>query len=391
MTVKTAKRMEGIAPFHVMDILAQAKAMEAAGQDIIHMEIGEPDFTSPEPTILEGKEALNNGATHYTPSLGLPELRKAIARYYQVRFHIDIDPECIVVTPGASGALQLVLGTLVNPGDEVLLTDPGYPCNRHMVNLFGGVPQSIPLESGNGFDLNADMVKPRLTDKTKALMVATPSNPTGRVLTKEQLLDIHKVVSADDNRALIVDEIYQGLRYDDHDFTAASFEADNLFVINSFSKYFGMTGWRVGWVIAPKHFVGAMERLAQNIFLAASTLGQHAALAAFNSETTDIIEERRLIFAGRRDFLYQSLTELGFDIAVKPEGAFYLYADISRFSGDSMTFAQQLLQKAGVAVTPGIDFGEHNANRYIRFAYTTGLERLEEAVERIRRFIQTEA
>lgn len=383
-----ADRMKDIEPFHVMDILSQAKAMQAKGESVIHMEIGEPDFVSPEPIIKAGREALAKGCTQYTPSLGLPELRQAIARYYAVRYHIEVDPDCVVVTPGASGALQLVLGVLVNPGDEVLVTDPGYPCNRHMVSLYGGVAKSIQLNAENGFDLTSNMVSNALTIKTKALMVATPANPTGRILSEAVLTDIHQAITDNGDTALIVDEIYQGLRYDAHDYSAAALPSENTFVINSFSKYFGMTGWRLGWVIAPKAYVGAMERLAQNIFLAAPTMSQYAALAAFYSETTDIIEERRLIFAGRRDILFDGLTSMGFEIAVKPEGAFYLYADASRFTNDTMEFARNLLKETGIAITPGIDFGEHNAKQYLRFAYTTGIEQLEEALIRLQRFLQ---
>ena len=277
-----AKRMQAISPFRVMEILARARAMEAKGRDIVHMEIGEPDFVSPQPAIDAGIASLRAGLTHYTAAAGLPALREAIAAYYAQRFGVSVDPAHIIVTPGSSGALQLVLGSLVNPGDEVLLTDPGYPCNRHMVSLFGGVPVPIAVTADDGFAVSPRQLRDAMATRTRALMLASPANPTGNLIGVGDLRDLNAVLRRNAQAVLICDEIYQGLQYDSEPETALALGDDNVVVINSFSKYFGMTGWRVGWAVAPGWLVEPMERLAQNIFLAAPTPAQHAAVAAFS-------------------------------------------------------------------------------------------------------------
>ncbi len=378
--------MAGIEPFHVMDILAQAREMDARGRNVVHMEVGEPDFPSPQPVIDMGIQSLQQGKTHYTPALGLPALRQAISDYYLSRFQVQVDSSRIVITPGASGALQLILGALVNPGDKVLMADPGYPCNRHMVRLFGGEAMLLGVKASHDFTLANDQVIRHWDRRTKALMVATPANPTGRLLSLRQLQFLYEAVRAPDGM-LIVDEIYQGLVYDQPVETALKLGQDNLFVVNSFSKFFGMTGWRLGWVVAPPEYVSALDRLAQNIFLAAPTVAQYAALAAFQPETQRILEQRRKVFQERRDYLYDALVNLGFRIQGKPEGAFYLYADVSAFSDDSFEFAGRLLDQAAVAITPGRDFGNFRADKFVRFAYTTDLERLKLGVERIAAFL----
>ncbi len=379
--------MAGIEPFHVMAILARARELEAQGREVIHMEVGEPDFPTPEPVVEAGHKALAEGKTHYTPALGLPALREAIAGWYGERFGVAVEPGRVVVTPGASGALQLVLAALVDPGEKVLMPDPGYPCNRHLVRLFEGEAVSLGVKASQGFALANDQVIRAWDERTRALMVATPSNPTGRVLGLDQLRFLYEAVRAPGG-FFIVDEIYQGLVYGVPEVTALSLGTEALFVINSFSKFFGMTGWRLGWLVAPEPLVPALDRLAQNLFLAAPTLSQHAALAAFQPATLEILEARRRRFRKRRDYLYQALTGLGFRIEGLPEGAFYLYADVSAFTDDSFGFCRRLLEEAGVAVTPGLDFGSFRAERYVRFAYTTGLERLERGVERIERFLR---
>ena len=383
-----SQRMRNIAPFHVMRILARAREMEAQGHDIVHMEIGEPDFVSPLPVIAAAETSLQSGQTHYTPAAGLPALRGAIADYYQRRFAVTVDPHRIIVTPGASGALQLVLGVLVDPGDRVLVTDPGYPCNRHMISLFGGVPVSIPVTADAGFAVTPPALRSALRNGAKALMLASPANPTGNVIGLDALRTLNGELNKSAQAVLICDEIYQGLQYEAPVETALALGQDNVIVINSFSKFFGMTGWRVGWVVAPEALVEPMDRLAQNIFLAAPTPSQHAALAAFSEPGMEILEQRRQEFCKRRDFLYTAVSELGFAVGARPSGAFYLYADAGKFTDDSMRFAGELLETAGVAVTPGHDFGRHLAERHIRFAYTTGLDRLTEGVERVRRFIR---
>lgn len=380
-----ARRMADIAPFYVMDVLARARALERAGRSIVHMEIGEPDFATPAPVVEAGVRALRAGHTHYTPATGLPELRAAIAEFYRVREGIAVDPACVVVTPGASGALQLILGVLLDPGDEVLMADPGYPCNRHFVRMYEGVTVAMPVDAGTGYQLTAERVAARWTPRTRAVLLASPSNPTGAVIAPDELRRIAALVEARGG-ALIVDEIYQGLVYDGRAETALHMPG-TVFVLNSFSKYFCMTGWRVGWLVAPERFLPAIDRLAQNIFLAASTPAQHAALAGFEPATIEILERRREEFRARRDFLLPVLRGLGFDIPFTPQGAFYLYADCSRFTGDSHTFCLDLLDRAGVAVTPGLDFGRHRPERHVRFAYTTAIEQLRLGVERLREYL----
>ncbi|HOP17103.1 MAG TPA: aminotransferase class I/II-fold pyridoxal phosphate-dependent enzyme [Gammaproteobacteria bacterium] len=386
-----AKRMQAISPFRVMEILARARAMEAKGRDIVHMEIGEPDFVSPQPAIDAGIASLRAGLTHYTAAAGLPALREAIAAYYAQRFGVSVDPAHIIVTPGSSGALQLVLGSLVNPGDEVLLTDPGYPCNRHMVSLFGGVPVPIAVTADDGFAVSPRQLRDAMATRTRALMLASPANPTGNLIGVGDLRDLNAVLRRNAQAVLICDEIYQGLQYDSEPETALALGDDNVVVINSFSKYFGMTGWRVGWAVAPGWLVEPMERLAQNIFLAAPTPAQHAAVAAFSPASMEILEARRREFEIRRDFLFDAVRNLGFVVNEKPRGAFYLYADAAGFTDDSAGFARELLESAGVAITPGLDFGGNRPERHVRFAYTTALDRLETGVERLRAFLRAGA
>jgi len=380
--------MQGIAPFRVMEILAHARSMEAQGRDIVHMEIGEPDFVSPSPVIAAAQAALRAGHTRYTPAAGLPELREAIAGYYEQRFGISVDPHRIIVTPGASGALQLVLGVLVNPGDRVLVTDPGYPCNRHMVSLFGGVPISLPVTMDSDYAVAPQALAGAMREEIRALMLASPANPTGNLVGLQALQALNAQLCKQPDAMLICDEIYQGLQYDSKPETALALGSDNVVVINSFSKFFGMTGWRVGWVVAPKAMIEPMERLAQNIFLAAPTPAQHAALAAFGAENMDILHQRRDAFHSRRDFLHAAISEIGLSVGQLPAGAFYLYANVKKFTDDSMKFSRELLNVAGVAITPGADFGSREAERHVRFAYTTGLDRLSDGVERLRRYLR---
>ncbi len=384
-----AARMLDIQPFHVMDVLARARALEAEGRSIIHMEIGEPDAATAAPIIQAGIAALQAGYTHYTPALGLPALRVAIADFYASRYGIAIDPARVVVTSGSSGALLLAMGVLLNPGDEVLLADPGYPCNRHFVRFVEGRAVNIPVTAQTRFQLQAAHIAQHWSARTRVALVASPANPTGMLLSKDELSALHTAVS---ERAgtLIVDEIYHGLTYGCEAETALSI-SDDIFVINSFSKYFGMTGWRLGWMIAPEAYVPALDRLAQNLFLAAPTPAQHAALAAFQPETLALLEQRRAEFAQRRDYLLPALRQLGFDLPLAPEGAFYLYAGCSTFTQDSRQFASELLEQAGVAITPGLDFGSFQSDMHVRFAYTTALPKLEQGVERIAQFLRSGA
>jgi aspartate/methionine/tyrosine aminotransferase len=372
-----------------MALLARARELEAGGRSIVHMEIGEPDFTTPQPVVDAGVCALQRGLTHYTPAVGLAALREAIAADYRHRFGVDVEPRRILVTPGASGALQLILAVLVDPGSQVLLSDPGYPCNRNFVLLYGGEPVSVPVDANQQYQLSVDAVEKVWSDRTRCVMIASPSNPTGTVIPGDTLEDLLQRVRHHGGH-LIIDEIYQNLCYGEQPQTALAL-GDDLFVINSFSKYYGMTGWRLGWLVAPDAFIEPLDTLAQNLFLAAPTPAQHAALAAFLPETQAILEQRRLEFQRRRDFLLPALRGLGFDIPVEPAGAFYLYADCSRFTADSFAFANALLEVAGVAVTPGIDFGRNKAAQHVRFAYTTSLDQLEQGVERIAGYLGSQS
>lgn len=379
----TARRMAQIAPFHVMALLAKARELEAAGHSVIHMEIGEPDFPSAAPIIEAGQRALAAGRTNYTAANGLPELRQAISEHYKQQYGVTVPARRILITPGASGALQLATALLINPGDRVLLADPGYPCNRHFVRLVEGEPVSIAVGAETSYQLTAELVERYWNQRTTAVLLASPSNPTGTLLAAHDLAEI--IATAEGHGGhVIMDEIYHGLVYGSTLQTALAY-SEQAFVVNSFSKYYGMTGWRIGWLVVPEAYVSAAEKLAQNIFLAASTPAQYAALAAFSTEAQAIFEVRRLEFQARRDFLLPAVRELGFNIPVIPNGAFYLYADCSAFTDDSYAFALRLLDEARVALTPGLDFGENQPQRYVRFAYTSALPQLAAGVERLRK------
>jgi aspartate/methionine/tyrosine aminotransferase len=381
----TARRLADIEPFRVMAILAQARAMQAAGRDIIHLEVGEPDFPTPEPIVAAGVAALRAGYTHYTPALGLSQLRAAIADYYAQRYAVDLRAERIAVTPGASGALLLAMAALFNPGDEVLLADPGYPCNRHFARLVEAVGVGVPVGPESGFQLTAELVERHWGARTRGVLVANPGNPTGTLIPAAELRAIHDAVRRRGGW-LIVDEIYHELIYASDEPSAAAL-GDDVVVINSFSKYFLMTGWRLGWLLAPAWLMPEIDKLAQNFYLAAPTPAQYAALAAFSAETRTILEANKTELHRRRDFLSPELARLGFGLPCQPDGAFYIYAEISAFADDAERFAAKLLDKVGVAITPGADFGRHGAGTHVRFAYTTSLERILEATERIGEFL----
>lgn len=387
--MKLAQRVSNIQPFHVMALLARAKHLQAQGYDVIHMEVGEPDFDTPAPIVAAGIEALKQGKTHYTPAAGLPILREVIARYYGERFGVDVSPERVLITTGASGALGLVTAALFNPTDRVMLADPGYPCNSNFLHLIGARPQCVPTGVETRFQLTAALAEMHWKDDTAGVLVASPSNPTGTLLDLQALGDLHEVTRERD-AVLLVDEIYQGLTYGVESATALSLPhaGEDVVVINSFSKYFGMTGWRLGWVVAPETLVPALDKLAQNFYLAAPTPSQYAALAAFTPETMTLLEARRNELHARRDYLLQALPALGFSIPVVPDGAFYIYCDVSALTTDSFAFCEDLLEKAYVAVTPGKDFGQQDAGRYLRIAYTAPIPRLQEAVARIASHLQ---
>lgn len=376
-----SRRALDIQPFHVMELLRRARELEAEGRDIIHMEVGEPDFPTPQPIIDAATRFLAGGDVHYTGAMGLPQLREAISRFYRERFSAEVPAHRIAITPGASGALMLALAATTDPGDEWLLPDPSYPCNRQLIRAFEGITKPLPVDADTRFQPTSEHVRAAWSPRTRGLMVATPSNPTGTLLSQSELTALRTEV-IQRKGALIVDEIYQGLTYGVESSTALS-HMDDVFVVNSFSKYFGMTGWRLGWLVAPESHVRVIEKLAQHFFIAASTPAQHAALAAFEPGTLDMLEARRAEFAERRATLLPGLRKLGFEVATEPQGAFYIYADVSKLCDDSETLARRFIEEAGVATTPGLDFGEHDPRRFLRLAYTTRKERLIEAIERL--------
>jgi aspartate/methionine/tyrosine aminotransferase len=376
-----ANRLKDIDPFRVVQVLDRAKELEAQGQDIIHMEAGEPDFSSAEQIIKAGQASLGRGETYYSQAAGIPVLRETLSKFYRQEYGVDVDPRRIMITPGASGALLLIAALLINPGDGMLMTDPGYPCNRHFLRLVEGEGQLVPVGPQDRFQLNASKAQQYWRHNTIGAMVASPANPSGEILTREELADLF-AFTQQKKGYLVVDEIYHGLSYDE---PASSIleVTDQAFVINSFSKYFGMTGWRLGWLVAPEHAVSELEKLAQNLFISMSTMAQFAALAAFKSDTRAVLDARREEFARRRDYLLPELRRLGFDIPHAPAGALYIYAGISNFSNNSSEFCLKLLEEHGIAITPGADFGDHLSDQHVRFAYTTSMDRLQEAVARL--------
>jgi len=389
-TPSISKVASAIQPFHVMKILAQAKALEAAGQEIIHMEIGEPDFASLHCIHQAANQAVEQGLTHYTPTMGLPALRHKLANFYQSFYQAEVSPHNIMITPGSSTALQLVLTAILNPGDKVILADPAYPCNRQFVNLLYAELLAIPVSHETQYQLNLELLKQNWQDGIKVVMVASPSNPTGTVIEQTELVAMAEFL-AKKNVYFIVDEIYQGLVYNrpaesilaNHDLP------DNVIVINSFSKFFGMTGWRLGWTVAPNHLMPILDRLGQNLFLAAPTPSQYAALRVLDSDALSELEQRRQTFENRRNALYQAMLDEGFTLKTLPQGAFYLYWDVSDFTDNAQQFCSDLLQNTGVAITPGKDFGMFNADTHVRLAYTTDEENLKRAVKKITEFVHS--
>jgi len=383
---RLASRMEGIEPFHVVVLINRAKELEAQGRSIANMVVGEPDAPTPPLIAAAGIRAIEAGRISYTSSLGIAELRDRIAAWYLTRYGVEVPRSRIVVTTGASGALLLTMGVLLSPGDQVLTADPGYPCNRHFVRTMEGEAINIPVGADTAYQLTAQLVEKYWTAKTAAVLIASPSNPTGTLIDHGELQRIHAVVKAHGG-LLIVDEIYHGLTYGQRDRTALEF-ADDIFIINSFSKYFGMTGWRLGWLVAPEQYVAPIDKLAQNLFISPSDLAQQAALAAFDPQTVALLEKRRDAFRDQRDFLLPELRKLGFDIPVTPEGAFYIYANCERLTSDSYGFCWDLLEKAGVAIAPGLDFGDHRAKQHVRFSYPKSIPVLAEGVKRLKEYLE---
>ncbi len=379
--VKVSRRLQDVSAFHVMSLMAQAKQLEAQGNQVIHMEMGEPDFSTPQPIIDAGIEALRSGITHYTPTLGLPALREAIASFYLKEYNVAVEAEQIVITPGSATALQLVLNVMVSEGDSVVIPDPAYPSTHNLVRLLGGKVLQIAVNEDSLWQLTVELLEEHWDNSINAVLLASPSNPTGTIISDIQLQKIADFCEVK-GVFLLVDEIYHGLVYEQAPKTAVGLN-DNTFVINSFSKFYGMTGWRVGWIVSPKAYLDDVNKLAQHTFLAAPTPGQYAALVAFEDETHKVLIARRDEFKARRDYLYDALTNLDFKMRVKPQGAFYIYADCSEFCEDSFDFVNKVLQEKHVAFTPGIDFGEAGVKQHVRFAYTTNIENLKTGIKRL--------
>lgn len=383
---RLAARTLDISPFRVVEVMERAWLLERSGRSVIRLCVGEPDFGTPEAVVEAARRSMRGGAVHYTSSLGLPPLRDAISGYYAERFGLDVPARRIVVTTGASGALLLALAATVERGDDVLLADPGYPCNRHFVRTFEGRAAPIPVGPDTGYQLTADLVEQHWTDATRSVLAATPANPTGTTIAPAELASIISVVEARDGVAF-VDEIYGELVFDAAASTVLS-ASDDVFVVNSCSKTFGMTGWRVGWLVCPEWALDAIEALAQNLYIAPPTPSQWAARAAFSPDVWEIVADRRDQFRTRRDLLVDGLTSIGFHVPVRPSGAFYIYADCSNLAVDSSELVTRLLDEAGVAVTPGNDFGDHRAAQHVRFSTTRPVDQLTEALDRMARVLE---
>ena len=394
--MRIARRAQRIEPFYVMEVAKAAAAMARevahSAQPMIFLNIGEPDFTAPPLVQQAAARAIHDGNTQYTQATGLQPLRECISRWYSTRFQADVAPGRIIITAGASAALQLACLALIEAGDEILMPDPSYPCNRHFVSAADGNAVLVPTTAEERFQLSAAKVQAAWTDKTRGVLLASPSNPTGTSIAPEELRRIHEFVSSRGGITLI-DEIYLGLSYEErfgHTVLAmADRLGDNIISINSFSKYFNMTGWRLGWLVVPESLAPVIERIAQNLFICPSTVAQHAALACFEPESLAEYERRRAEFKARRDYFIPELNRLGLTVPVMPDGAFYAYADCTAAAArlgvsGSWDFAFELMKRAHLAVTPGRDFGTDAPERYIRFSTANSMEQLREAVARLK-------
>lgn len=383
--MRYADKIETIKPFQVMQVLARAQALESAGHHVVHLEVGEPDFDTAEPIVEAGQQALRDGRTKYTAAVGITPLREAIAMHYE-QLGVTVDPSRIVVTSGASAGLNLLAALLLNPAEEMLIADPGYPCNEVFVRAVGAQPRPLSVTAAERFQPTAEQVRAAWTEATRGVLFASPANPTGTMLAARRLQAIADAVAEHDG-FFILDEIYQGLVQQAEYNTGLSIR-DELFVLNSFSKYFGMTGWRLGWIVLPEEAVQPATSLAQNLFICPSAPAQYAALAGFSPASLEIHEARREAFAHRCRLLYDGLVALGFKIPVYPDGAFYLYVDVTHSGLSSGEFCSRLLEEYHVATTPGADFGDFEADRYVRIAYTNSEAELQLALDRIAAALQ---
>lgn len=380
-----SKRSQAIPAFKAMAILAKANQMALGGRDIIHLEVGQPDFPVAEAIRAAGIEAIRAGQTGYSDANGLPALRAQISEHYRCVYGLDIQERRIILTAGASGALALVVALLTDPGDGWLLTDPGYPSNRRFVEAFSGIAQPCAVGPKERFQFSAKTVANAWQTNTVSLLLASPGNPTGTSLSSSALKAVAKVVE-EKNGFLISDEIYQGLEYGPTKRISALSVTNDAFVVNSFSKYFGMTGWRLGWVVAPDGAEAPLIRLAQNLTICPSVPAQYAALSAFDPSVLEQLDAQRDILAERRKLMLSSITETGLQVPVSPDGAFYLYAKLPEHFGSADDYCRDLLEQEGVAITPGTDFGDHDAQHYVRISYAQPRAVLQQALERMVRF-----
>lgn len=387
MAFKPSRRVAEIETFKVMDLLKRAKQLDMEGHDVVHMEAGEPDFATAGPIAGAAKQAIDQGLTQYTPAAGIPELREAISQWYATKYGLEISSERIIVTTGASSALLMIFSLLADAGQSFMMADPGYPCNRQFLRFLEANSQLIPVDAEQNFQLNAELISSHWSEDTAGVLLASPANPTGAVVHRDELVAISEAIKAKSGY-LVVDELYHGLTYEQDTPSVLEIEPD-AFVINSFSKYFGMTGWRLGWLVAPEAAAPELEKLAQNLMISPHTVSQYAALAAFKPETLSVLEARKEEFKVRRDLLVSGLRELGFDLPVTPEGAFYVYAGAQHLTDNTYDYCWALLEENHIATTPGLDFGRHRCNEFIRFSYTTGLDRIQLALDRLQKRIQS--
>ncbi|MBW2332584.1 MAG: pyridoxal phosphate-dependent aminotransferase [Deltaproteobacteria bacterium] len=378
--MKIASRAIDFRSFIVMDVLERASVLERQGQDIIHLEVGEPDFDTPQCIREAGIKAIREGKTHYTHSQGIPELRDAICRHYMEKYAVNVDPEQIIITSGTSPALLLIFSSFLEPGDTIIASNPYYPCYPNIINYVGGNCVFVYTKEGDGFQFCPEEVAQRISPQTKGILINSPSNPAGNLLSADRMKHIANL-----GKYIISDEIYHGLVYEGKEHTILEY-TDKAFVLNGFSKLYAMTGWRLGYVIAPKDFVRPMQKMQQNFFISASSVSQWAGLAALNEAEGDV-ERMRAIFDKRRHYIVKRLRELGFGISIDPAGAFYALANAKHLSNNSYELAFEILEKAGVGVAPGIDFGS-NAEGYLRFSYANSLENISEGLLRIEQFLK---
>ncbi len=374
-----SRRAREITPFLVMDILERAKELEQAGRHIIHLEIGEPDFPTPAPVVAAAQAAMAAGETQYTHSQGLMELREALSRHYLEKYGVRVTPEQFIVTSGTSPAMLLIFAGLLDPGDEVLLTDPHYACYPNFLRLVDAVPRLVPVAEEDGFQFRVEDLPRHFTPRTKGIIINSPANPTGTLLAPERLARLVEL-----GPYIVSDEIYHGLVYQGREHSILEF-TDRAFVINGFSKLYAMTGWRLGYLIAPPEFVRPLQKLMQNFFISANSFVQRAGIAALTQAGPEVAR-MRAVYDERRRFLLAGLRRLGFHIPVEPTGAFYVFVNARHLSPDSYALAFDILEKAGVGVTPGIDFGP-GGEGYLRFSYANSLENLNEALHRLERYL----